>query len=398
MRDFYTKGWFWFLVLMVFLIIILKDDDLEKDVQSKYQKARMKLTDVHFSELDQGFEHARMYADVVDMDDSQNNMNASRVRTLFFDKEVATRTGQLVASWAFKTPFEARFWGDVRMRSSDGQRMRSEELRYFFSRKELYTSMPVTIWKDDMIITGREFRYNTQDRTGSLERDVLIRIWPSASETAAASRSAAAPAAAAQDGMAGMGAADAPAEVTGPPGQDGHFLEIPANAPEDAGQPGATVSPATQPGTISDGSPAGTPPLATATGIPLPRRPGSDRPGTRKPPADVPTATDLPPVSPATTAPMATATGIPLPRRPAPNPRTPAATTPATATASRTPLPAAPTPRRPATTAGPATATGIPLPAPRATPVVPTAVGGTRGVASMPAGAPTGIPMPGRRP
>lgn len=189
MKDMLGQPWFWFLVLLGFLGMILWDDDIEKEIQSKYAKQRMKLTRVRFREIDQGFEHARMYADVVDMDDSQNNMNATNVRTLFFDKEVATRTGELVASWSWKTPFEARFWGDVKTRSSDGERMRSDELRYFFSRKELYTSMPVTIWKDDMIITGRDFRFNTQSKVGTLNRDVLIRIWPSASATATATAS-----------------------------------------------------------------------------------------------------------------------------------------------------------------------------------------------------------------
>lgn len=250
--NIFAKGWFWFLVLLVFLVIILKDDSLEKDLRSTYAKARMRLRQVHFSEIDQGFEHARLYAVEVDMDDSQTNMNATQVQTLFFDKQVATRTGQLVASWAFKTPFEARFWGDVRLRSSDGERLRTEELRYFFSRKELYTSMPVTIWKDNMIITGREFRFNTQTRAGSLERDVLIRIWPAATTTVASPAPAIASAAAPED--------------------TGHFVEIPSSQFEEETTPPATAHP-------DDREPASPP-----AGIPKP----TARPGTLSPAAALP--------------------------------------------------------------------------------------------------------------
>ncbi|HNW34451.1 MAG TPA: hypothetical protein PKM25_05935, partial [Candidatus Ozemobacteraceae bacterium] len=117
-------------------------------------------------------------------DDSQSNMTASTIHAFFFDRMIATKTGELVASWGLKTPFEARFWGDVRLHTSTRERFRGTEMRYFFSRNEMFTSMPVTLWKDDMVITGRELRYNTQTKEGSLARDVLIRVWEAASATA----------------------------------------------------------------------------------------------------------------------------------------------------------------------------------------------------------------------
>lgn len=150
---------------------------MEKSVQSQYSKYKMKLRDVHFSEMDDGFEHARMFADEVDMDESQTNMNASNVRSIFFDKQVATRTGELTASWGYRTPFEAKFWGDVKIHTTDMERFSSEEIRYFFSRREIYTNNPVTIWKDDTVITGRGLKYETQSRTGTIENNVVIRIW-----------------------------------------------------------------------------------------------------------------------------------------------------------------------------------------------------------------------------
>lgn len=191
--PFYMTFWFWGIVFALFLGIIFWGEDIEKDVRSQYARQKMRLTNVKFDELDAGFEHATMYADVVDMDDSQSNMTASNIHAFFFDKMIATKTGELVASWGSKTPFEARFWGDVRLHTSTRERFRAEEIRYFFSRNEMFTAMPVTLWKDDMIITGRELRYNTQSKEGSLSRDVLIRIWETASATASATARTAAP-------------------------------------------------------------------------------------------------------------------------------------------------------------------------------------------------------------
>lgn len=181
--SFFGSGKFWAFVLVAFLLLILYKEELEKNVQSSYVKYRMRMKGVSFSEIDHGFEHARIYADEVDMDDSQKNMNASSVRCLFFDQEDATRTGELIASWAFRTPFEAKFWGDTRLHTSDNERLRTDELRYFFSRREIFTHHPVTIWKDDTIITGTGLRYHTETREGTLGRDIVIRIWKSASST-----------------------------------------------------------------------------------------------------------------------------------------------------------------------------------------------------------------------
>lgn len=185
-QPFYMTFWFWGLVFAGFLGIIFWGEDLEKDALSQYARQKMRLTNVKFDELEAGFENATLYADVVDMDDSQSNMTASTIHAFFFDRMIATRTGELVASWGLKTPFEARIWGDVRLHTSTRERFRGEEMRYFFSRNEMFTSMPVILWKDDMVVTGRELRYNTKTREGSLARDVLIRIWETASQTASA--------------------------------------------------------------------------------------------------------------------------------------------------------------------------------------------------------------------
>ncbi len=185
-QPFYMTFWFWGLIFAGFLGIIFWGEDLEKDALSRYARQKMRLTHVKFDELEAGFENATLYADVVDMDDSQSNMTATNIHAYFFDRKIATRTGELVASWGFKTPFEARLWGDVRLHTSTRERFRGEEVRYFFSRNEIFSSMPVILWKDDMVVTGRELRYNPKTKEGSLARDVLIRIWETASQTASA--------------------------------------------------------------------------------------------------------------------------------------------------------------------------------------------------------------------
>ncbi|MBF0498617.1 MAG: LPS export ABC transporter periplasmic protein LptC [Candidatus Riflebacteria bacterium] len=200
MKSIFSNIWFWLAVLILFLAVIFRDSDLEKDAASKYIKGKMKLTDVHFSEMDKGVESARVFADEVEMDDMQTNMVATHVHALFFDKQnasgtteqvatgtaeqVATKTADLTASSATKNPYEIRFFGDARLRTSENERLRADELRYLISRKEIYTSCPVTIWKDDMVLTGKELRFNTENREGDLKRDILIRIWKKASETA----------------------------------------------------------------------------------------------------------------------------------------------------------------------------------------------------------------------
>eukprot|EP01156_Anaeramoeba_ignava_P002289 Anaeramoba_ignava/a218003_25.p3 GENE.a218003_25~~a218003_25.p3 ORF type:complete len:192 (+),score=21.69 a218003_25:1166-1741(+) len=137
----------------------------------------MTMRNVNFSEMDKGFEHAKLFADFVEMDDHQNNMTASNVRTIFFRREIATWTGHLRSHRAMKNPFEAKFWGDVKINTTDNEKMRTEELRYFFNRKELFTQNPVTIWKENAIITGKGLRYNTQTKEAHISQQVKIRIW-----------------------------------------------------------------------------------------------------------------------------------------------------------------------------------------------------------------------------
>ncbi|MBF0545139.1 MAG: LPS export ABC transporter periplasmic protein LptC [Candidatus Riflebacteria bacterium] len=177
MRSIFGSIWFWLAMLLIFLGIIFKESDIDKDAGSKYFKAKMRLRNVHFSQMDKEFEELRVFADELEMDDGQNVMIASKVRALFFDKNCATKSAELIASHADKNPFEIKFYGDVRVKTSENERLRTDELRYFASRKELFTTCTVTIWKDDIIITGRELKYNTQTKLGSLAKDVLIRIW-----------------------------------------------------------------------------------------------------------------------------------------------------------------------------------------------------------------------------
>jgi hypothetical protein len=113
-------------------------------------------------------------------------MNASNVRTIFYKQEQATWTGRLISERALKNPFEAKFWGDVRGWNTDDERIRTDELRYYFNRKELHTQKPVTIWKGDAVLTGLGLRYNTQDKEAQINQQVVIRIWETASKTAKA--------------------------------------------------------------------------------------------------------------------------------------------------------------------------------------------------------------------
>lgn len=169
--------WFWGIILVTFIVIILWDDKIEEGVKNAYVKHRMVLKNVNFSQIESGFEQARMYADLCDMDDSQNNMNATNIRTVFYKPDLATWTGILLSERGLKNPFEAKFWGDVRGWNSDNERFKSEEMRYFFNRKELHTQMPVTIWKDDAVLTGLGFRYNTVEKEAQINQQVTIRIW-----------------------------------------------------------------------------------------------------------------------------------------------------------------------------------------------------------------------------
>ncbi len=176
-KNFFLSYWLWAAVLIGFVVIILWDEKLEEGVKKAYIKHRMVLQNVNFSQVEGGFEHARMYADICDMDDNQNNMSATNIRTVFFKEGIATWTGILLADRGIKNPFEAKFWGDARGWNSDNERFKSDELRYFFNRKELHTQKPVTIWKDDAVLTGIGFRYNTQNKEAQVNQQVVIRIW-----------------------------------------------------------------------------------------------------------------------------------------------------------------------------------------------------------------------------
>jgi len=168
---------FWGFILFGFIAIILWDDGLENKIKEAYVKEKMRMENVHFSQMDNGFEYARLYADFVDMDDHQNNMIASNVRTIFYKKDVATFTGLLLADQANKNPFEAKFWGNVRGHTTEDESVKTDEFRYFLKRKELFTQKPVTIWKGNAVITGKGLRYNTQSKEAQILQEVKIRIW-----------------------------------------------------------------------------------------------------------------------------------------------------------------------------------------------------------------------------
>ncbi|MBR4330253.1 MAG: LPS export ABC transporter periplasmic protein LptC, partial [Candidatus Riflebacteria bacterium] len=96
---------------------------------------------------------------------------------LFFKEDVATFTGRLIAASATKTPFEAKFYGDVRLWDTDNERMRTEEMRYLFNRKELSTQKPITVWKDNAVLTGLGMTYNTERKEITVNQQVVIRLW-----------------------------------------------------------------------------------------------------------------------------------------------------------------------------------------------------------------------------
>lgn len=177
MKNFLLSYWFWGILLTSFIVIIMWDEKIEEGVKAAYVKHRMVLRDVNFSQVEGGFEHARLYADLCEMDDNQNNMDAQNIRTMFFKANVATWSGRLISERALKNPFEAKFWGDVRAWNSDRERLRTEELRYYFNRKELHSQKPVTLWKDDTVITGLGMSYNTQTKEATINQQVMIRIW-----------------------------------------------------------------------------------------------------------------------------------------------------------------------------------------------------------------------------
>lgn len=172
-----TSFKFWGALLAIFIVVILWDEDLSKKAEKTYKKQKMRMANVHFNQMDKGFEQARLYADFVDMDDHQNNMIASNVRTIMFKKDVATWSAILLSNQANKNPFEAKFWGNVRGHTSENESFKTEEFRYFLKRKELFTQKPITIWKDNSVITGKGFRYKTTVKEAQILQQVKIRIW-----------------------------------------------------------------------------------------------------------------------------------------------------------------------------------------------------------------------------
>lgn len=184
MKNPFMSFWFWGILLSVFVAIILWEEKLEKAVSDSYQRHKMVLENVNWSQVEKGFEHARLYADSINMDDNHNNMDAISVKAIFFKEEVATWTGRLISERGLKNPFEAKFWGDVRAWNADNERIRSDEMRYYFNRKEMHTQKPVTIWKDDTIITGLGMSYNIESKEARIFQQVKIQIWDhNASET-----------------------------------------------------------------------------------------------------------------------------------------------------------------------------------------------------------------------
>ena len=176
-KNIFSSFWFWGILLVAFVTIILWDDSIEDGAKGTYVKHKMTLNNVNFSQIENGFEHARMYATVCEMDDSQTNMEARDVKVIFFKEDVATFTGRLIAASATKTPFEAKFFGDVRMWDTDNERMRTEEMRYLFNRKELSTQRPITVWKDNAVLTGLGMTYSTERKEITINQQVVIRLW-----------------------------------------------------------------------------------------------------------------------------------------------------------------------------------------------------------------------------
>lgn len=185
MKSPFTGFWFWGVLLSIFVVIILWEEKLEKAVSETYQRHRMVLENVNWSQVEKGFEHARLYADSINMDDNHNNMDATTVKVIFFKEDIATWTGRLISERGLKNPFEAKFWGDVKAWNVDNERMKSDEIRYYFNRKEMHTQKPVTIWKDDTIITGLGMSYNVESKEARIFQQVKIQVWDhNASDTA----------------------------------------------------------------------------------------------------------------------------------------------------------------------------------------------------------------------
>ncbi len=176
-KNIFSSFWFWGILLVAFIAIILWDDSFEENAKGTYVKHQMSLDNVNFSQIENGFEHARMYATNCVMDDNQTNMEAKEIKVLFFKEDVATYTGKLIAASATKSPFEAKLFGDVKFWDTDNLRMRTEEMRYLFNRKELTTQRPITVWKDNAVLTGLGMTYKTETKEIRINQQVVIRLW-----------------------------------------------------------------------------------------------------------------------------------------------------------------------------------------------------------------------------
>lgn len=177
MKNILMSFWFWGLVLAVFVALILYEEDLTQKATSEYVRYKMGMEKVNWSQIEAGFEHARMYANTVSMENNKSHMKAQSVETIFFRESEPDWNGKLTSLEGLKNPMEAKFWGDVRAWNTDNERLKTEELRYFFNRKELRTDQPITIWKDGTVTTGVGLTYNTETKNAEILSNVKIRIW-----------------------------------------------------------------------------------------------------------------------------------------------------------------------------------------------------------------------------
>ena len=177
MKNIFLSFWFWGFLLVAFVSIILWDEKIEDNVKGEYKKHKMTMNDINFSSIDKGFENARLYADKASMDDNQNNMEAENIRVMMFKQDVATWSGRLISEKAYKSPFEYRFQGDVRVWNSDNERFRTDEMKYSVNLKQAYTQKPVLMLKDNAVVTGVGMVYKTETKEIKLNNNVVIRIW-----------------------------------------------------------------------------------------------------------------------------------------------------------------------------------------------------------------------------
>lgn len=204
-KNILSSFWFWGVAFVTFVAVILWDDNFEENAKQVYVKHKMALDNVNFSHIEKGFEHARMYAAYCEMDDSQSHMDANDIKVLFFKEDVSTFTGRLISASATKSPFEAKFYGNVRFWDTDNERIKTEEMRYLFNRKELSTQKPITFWKDNAVLTGLGMTYNTISKEMTINQQVVIRLWDEKKENTTKEKSDI-------DPLSGLPIADVPIE------------------------------------------------------------------------------------------------------------------------------------------------------------------------------------------